>query len=84
MKGKVRYVCKKVIKKTNVLVGHQYTGIVLDGDYYLSKHWPNAGTVLGQRLRKWANIVPTLAEHLVLLGYRNPYITLLRNIDSYN
>ena len=29
----------------------------------------NVGTVLSQRRRQWANIVPTLAERLVFAGY---------------
>ena len=29
---------------------------------------PNVGTMLGQRLRRWSNIVPTLGERLVFAG----------------
>ena len=33
---------------------------------------PNVGTMLGQRRRRWANIVPTLGEHLVFAGIDKP------------
>ena len=30
--------------------------------------WYNAGSMLGQRLRRWPNITPALAQHLVTTG----------------
>ena len=38
------------------------------------KRSANVGTMLGQRRRRWANIVPSLAERLVFAGTRNESI----------
>ena len=34
----------------------------------VSTRSPNVGSMLGQRRRRWANIEPTLSEHLVFAG----------------
>ena len=36
------------------------------------KHSPNAGLMLGQHRRRWANIEPALGEHLVFAGMTLP------------
>ena len=33
-----------------------------------TSRWPNVGLMLGQRRRRWANIKPTLGQHLVFEG----------------
>ena len=32
-------------------------------------HWTNAGLMLGQRLRRWPNIKPTLVQCIVFIGW---------------
>ena len=31
-----------------------------------TRYWPNVGSMLGQRRRRWANVKPTLCQHLML------------------
>ena len=33
-----------------------------------TRRWPNAGLMLAQRRRRWANISPTLGQRLVFAG----------------
>ena len=32
-------------------------------------HWPNVGSILGQRRRRWTDIDPTLAQFIMLTGH---------------
>ena len=42
--------------------------------------WASVGTMLGQRRKRWANIVPALAESLCLLGYQMSSLTVCHGI----
>ena len=33
-----------------------------------ARRWPNAGLMLHQRRRRWANINPALGQHLAIAG----------------
>ena len=35
-----------------------------------TRNWPNIGSMLVQRLRRWPNIEPILGEFRVFAGYR--------------
>ena len=43
------------------------------------RQWPNAGTMLGHRRRRWTNIVPALSERLCFLG---EVLTLVMSLCS--
>ena len=52
---------------------HKWSGVILQENWQIrqncqqTQNIPNVGTVLAQRLQRWANIVPILGERLVFI-----------------
>ena len=47
-----------------------------------TRRLPNVGTMLDQRRRRWANVVLTLGECFVFVGYLVYYYTSIFNVSS--
>ena len=51
--------------KVKVKVTHKYFTLISAN----KSHWPNAGSMLVHRLRRWPNIEPATGESIVLAGW---------------